>query len=38
MSKARLVSLLLVASLFAFIFALSWGHAGMSDGGGFHFF
>jgi hypothetical protein len=38
MSKARLVSLLLVASLFAFAFALGWGHAGMSDGGGFRFF
>jgi len=38
MSKARLVSLLLVASLFAFVFALTWGHGGMSDGGGFRFF
>ena len=38
MSKARLVSLLLVASLFAVVFAFSWGHAGMSDGGGFRFF
>ena len=37
MSKARLINLLLVASLFAFVFALCWGHAGMSDGGGFHF-
>ena len=38
MSKARFFSLLLVASVFAFVFALTWGNAGMSDGGGFHFF
>ena len=38
MSKARLVSLLLVASVVAFVFAVAWGHAGMSDGGGFRFF
>jgi hypothetical protein len=37
MSKARLINLLLVASLFAFIFAFSIGSLGMSDGGGFHF-
>jgi hypothetical protein len=37
MSKARLISLLLVASVFAFVFAVTWGHAGMSDGGGFRF-
>ena len=38
MSKARLINLLLVASLFAFLFAFVIAHPiGMSDGGGFHF-
>jgi hypothetical protein len=37
MSKARLINLLLVASLFAFVFAITIGTSGMSDGGGFHF-
>jgi hypothetical protein len=36
MSKARLIYLLLVASLFAYFLAAShWKSGGMSDGGGF---
>jgi heme O synthase-like polyprenyltransferase len=38
LTKARLISLLLIASLFAYILACVWGHSpvtGMSSGGGF---
>ncbi len=39
MTKARLIYLLLIASLFAYILACYRvpGTSGMSDGGGFHF-
>jgi hypothetical protein len=35
MSKARLIYLLLIASLFAFVLAAHWKGGGMSNGGGF---
>jgi hypothetical protein len=35
MTKARLISLLLVASLFAYILACGFPGFGMSNGGGF---
>jgi hypothetical protein len=35
LTKARLIYLLLIASLFAYFLACA-GHWGMSDGGGFH--
>jgi hypothetical protein len=37
LTKARLIHLLIIASLFAYILACSSGHGGfgMSDGGGF---
>lgn len=35
MTKARLIYLLLVASLFAFALAQAWKPWGMNDGGGF---
>jgi hypothetical protein len=35
MSKARLIYLLLIASLFAYFLALCWRPGGMSNGGGF---
>lgn len=35
MSKARLIYLVLVASLFAYMLAAHWKPGGMSNGGGF---
>jgi hypothetical protein len=35
MSKARLIYLLLIASLFAYMLGMHWRPGGMSNGGGF---
>jgi hypothetical protein len=36
-TKARLISLVIMASLFAFMLAWCWHGLGMSDGGGLRF-